>query len=95
MLGIVQGEIQTQMYLFPKSLSFLLNHDVLMYLCWVQGRKRNGRGEKTEVVYILRVSTQQKNATNVESSSANLGGCLTTIGQGEELDLVYTSRLLP
>lgn len=33
MLIIVQGGIQTQMHLFPKSLPFLLNYDVFIYLC--------------------------------------------------------------
>lgn len=35
-----------------------------------------------------------KDHTNGESS-ANLEGCLTIVGQGEELNLVYPSRLLP
>lgn len=49
---IVQEGIQTQMYLFPKSLFFLLNHDVFICLCDTE-RGKWCRGEDWSDLYLI------------------------------------------
>lgn len=80
---------------------FVLSTKTIMSLCTYVGyREEKGMVEGRSLrLFIFNLeslhSGKKKNHTNRESPSANLGGCLTTIGQTEELDLVYTSRLLP